>query len=204
MLREFSEEDDILLADEGRIAGLLRTSEKDGQDKTGLARMTAGWKWAHEFRKGVPNKVVRINADTPNYKTIAEEHNLGDVDRLWVVNNGSKNNKPLKGKIKEKLEERKYPSEKTWDEKKSILTGCYFLEERQGDFFCDCFEGIKGRMCKHTVGMHYRQDTGKLPANDEIRSLPISSKRPRGRPKKGSCQIRSPCESSSCSLEQPT
>ena len=100
MLREFSEEDDILLADEGRIAGLLRTSEKDGQDKTGLARMTAGWKWAHDFRKGVPNKVVRIDADTPNYTTIAEEHNLGDVDRLWGVNNGSKNNKPLKENIK--------------------------------------------------------------------------------------------------------
>ena len=203
MLREFSEEDDILLADEGRIAGLLRTSEKDGQDKTGLARMTAGWKWAHDFRKGVPNKVVRIDADTPNYTTIAEEHNLGDVDRLWGVNNGSKNNKPLKEKIKEKLEERKYPSEKTWDEKKSILTGCYFLEERQGDFFCDCFEGIKGRMCKHTVGMHYRQDTGKLTANDEIRSLPINSKRPRGRPKKGSCQIRSPVKVPPAPLNNP-
>ena len=43
MLREFSEEDDVLLR-EGRLAGLLRTSVKDGQGKTGLARMTAGWK----------------------------------------------------------------------------------------------------------------------------------------------------------------
>ena len=51
--------------------------------------------------------------------------------------------------------------------------------------------------------MHYRQDTGKLPANDEIRSLPISSKRPRGRPKKGSCQIRSPVKVPPAPLNNP-
>ena len=73
MLREFAEEDDLLLR-EGRLAGLLRTDLKDGQGKTGLARMTAGWKWAHEFRKGVTNKVVKIDPRTPNYSTIAEIH----------------------------------------------------------------------------------------------------------------------------------
>ena len=153
MLREFAEEDDLLLR-EGRLAGLLRTDLKDGQGKTGLARMTAGWKWAHEFRKGVTNKVVKIDPRTPNYSTIAEEHNLGRVEQLFGVNNSSKVTKPLKDKILDKLEERKNPSLKTWDEKKRILTACYLLEEREGDFFCDCFEGIKGRMCKHTVGMH--------------------------------------------------
>ena len=192
MLREFGEEDDLLLR-EGRLAGLLRTDVKDGQGKSGLARMTAGWKWAHEYRKGVTNKVVRVDPNTPNYTTIAKEHNLGEVVQLFGVNNSSKITKPLKQKIVEKLEERKHPSKKTWDEKKKILTACYFLEERAGDFFCDCFEGIKGRMCKHTVGMHYRQKTGKLPVTEDVRSLPISSKRPRGRPKKpAGCMLRSP------------
>ena len=70
------------------------------------------------------------------------------------------------------------------------MTACYLLEEREGDFFCDCFEGIKGRMCKHTVGMHYRQNSGKLPVTDDVRSLPISSKRSPGRPKKpAGCQL---------------
>ena len=192
MLREFAEEDDLLLR-EGRLAGLLRTDLKDGQGKSGLARMTAGWKWAHEFRKGVTDKVVRIDPNTPNYTTIASMHNLGEVVQLYGVNNSSKVTKPLKQKILEKLEERRYPSTKPWDEKKKILTACYFLEERDGDFFCDCFEGIKGRMCKHTVGMHYRQKTGKLPVTEDVRSLPISSKRPRGRPKKpAGCMLRSP------------
>ena len=173
-----------MLLREGRLAGLLRTSVKDGQGKTGLARMTAGWKWAHDFRKGSTNKVVRIDPNFANYTTIASEHNPGHVNQLYGVNNSSKVTKPLTEKIKDKLEERRYPSQKSWDEKKKILTGCYFLEERQGDSFCDCFERIKGRMCKHAIGMHYRQNTRKLPINDEIRSLPISSKRTRGHPKK--------------------
>ena len=98
MLREFSEEGDVLLR-EGRLAGLLRTSVKDGQGKTGLARMTAGWKWAHDFRKGLTNKVVRIDPNFANYTTIASEHNLGHVDQLYGVNNSSKVTKPLKGKV---------------------------------------------------------------------------------------------------------
>ena len=135
----------------------------------------------------------KYHGETSNYTTIASMHNLGEVVQLYGVNNSSKVNKPLKQKILEKLEERRHPSKKSWDEKKKILTACYFLEERNGDFWCDCFEGIKGRMCKHTVGMHYRQKTGKLPVTKDVRSLPISSKRPRGRPKKpAGCMLRSP------------
>merc|ERR1719319_1485543 len=48
-------------------------------------------------------------------------------------------------------------------------------------------------MCEHTVGMHYRQKTGRLPVTEEVRSLPIGAKRPRGRPKKlAGCRVRSP------------
>ena len=148
MLRELGEEDDLLLRG-GQLAGLLRMDVKDGQGKSGLARMTVGWKWAHEYKKGLTNKVVRVDQNTPNYTTIAKEHNLGEVVQLVGVNNSSKITNPPKEKIVEKLEERKHPSKKTWDEKTKIMTTCYFLEERQGDFFCDCFEGIKSRMCKH-------------------------------------------------------
>ena len=68
-------------------------------------------------------------------------------------------------KAKAKLAERANPSSKPWDEKKKILTDCHFIDERKEDFFCDCFEGIKGRMCEHTPGMHYRNKTGKLPVS---------------------------------------
>ena len=192
MLREFGEEDDTLLKEGGRLAALLKPDFKDGQDKTGLALMTEGWKWAHDFRKGVPNKVVRVDPLLSNYYTVAEEHNLGEVDQLYAVNKTG-STKPLKEKILAKLEERKHPSNRSWDEKKKILSACFFIEERAGDFYCDCWGGIKGRMCEHTVGMHYRQKTGRLPVTEEVRSLPIGAKRPRGRPKKlAGCRVRSP------------
>ena len=68
------------------------------------------------------------------------------------------------------------------------------MEERDGDFWCDCYEGIRGRMCEHTVGMHFRQNTGRIPVTEDVRSLPISQKRARGRPKQlpKSCLTRSP------------
>ena len=48
-------------------------------------------------------------------------------------------------------------------------------------------------MCEHTTGMHYRNNTQKLPVSEEIRSLPISKKRKVGRPKKmPTCLSRSP------------
>ena len=99
-------------------------------------------------------------------------------------------------KIKAKLEERARPSSKSWDEKKKILTGCWLIEERDGDFWCDCYEGIRGRMCEHTPGMHFRQNTGRIPVTEDVRSLPISQKRPRGRPKQlpKSCLTKSPAK----------
>ena len=68
------------------------------------------------------------------------------------------------------------------------------MEERDGDFWCDCYEGIRGRMCEHTAGMHFRQNTGRIPVTEDVRSLPISQKRPRGRLKQlpKSCLTRSP------------
>ena len=153
MLREFGEEDDTLIT-EGRLAALIKPDFKDGQCKTGLARMAEGWKWSHEFRKGLANKVVRIDSLTPTFYAVAREHNLGEVVQLYGVNKSAHSTKPLKDKILLKLEERSHPSNKSWDEKKKILTDCYFIEERGGDFFGDCFEGIKGRYCEHSIGKH--------------------------------------------------
>ena len=144
MLCEFSEDNDSQLY-EDRLKSLSRKDLKDGQGKTNLSRLTDGWKWAHENRKGTPNKVVRIAKSTQNYITISEENNMGEVDQLFAVN--TKNGvSDLISKAKAKLSERSNPSGKSWDEKKKILAGCYLIEERDGDYWCDCFEGIKGRI----------------------------------------------------------
>ena len=91
--------------------------------------------------------------------------------------------KELMPKVKAKLEERKTPSAKQWDEKKKIVTSCHLIEEKGNDFYCDCYEGIRGRMCEHTIGMYFRNKFGKIPVTEDIRSLPISQKRTRGWPK---------------------
>ena len=181
MLREWSERDDSILFG-SRLAPLFQKDIKDGQGMTGLARQTAGWKFSHEYRKGVPNKVVRIPNTVENYSTISEYHGLGTVTQLYGINT-KKSSSELLLKIRAKLAERANPSNKSWEEKKKILIGCHLIEERDGDFYCDCFEGIKGRLCEHTTGMHFRNKTGKIPVTEDVRSLPIAQKRPKGRPK---------------------
>ena len=192
MLREWSENPHENLLKGERLDHVRDKQCKDGQGLTGLARQTNGYKFAHTYRKGVPNKVATINPGTRNFHTIASEHDLGEVTQMFGINTKGSTSEILP-KVKAKLAERANPSQKSWDEKKKILTSCWLVEERGGDFFCDCYEGIRGRMCEHTVGMHFRNKTGKIPVTEDVRTLPISQKRPRGRPKQlPACLVRSP------------
>jgi hypothetical protein len=175
-----------------RLEHVLRKDLKDGQSKTGLARQTDGWKFAHQYRAGVKNKVVRIPRQSENFTSVSEEHGLGRAEQIFAVNANYQND--LMRCAQEKMAERAQPSQKGWDEKKKILQSCWLIEEVNGDYFCDCYEGIRGRMCEHTVGMHFRQNTGRITATEQVRSLPIAAKRKAGRPKKlpASCLTKSP------------
>ena len=53
------------------------------------------------------------------------------------------------------------------------------VEARDGYFWCDSYEGIRARMSEDTSGIHFRQNTGRNPVTEDLRSLPISQKRPR-------------------------
>ena len=75
----------------------------------------------------------------------------------------------------------------------------WVVEERDGDFFCDCTEGTKGKLCKHSIGLDYF--TGNLTPEADVRAVPLGGKRKRGRPKKNPhCLIRSPQQKSQKSL----
>ena len=107
---------------------------------------------------------------------------LGKVDSIYVL--ARKDIKENFMKLaKEKLEERANPSDKSWDEKMKMKQSCLIVEGRNGDFFCDCLEGIKGKICKHTASKHYQNETGMLPVSEKVRSLPMHQKRKPGRPK---------------------
>ena len=74
-----------------------------------------------------------------------------------------------------------------------MRTSCYIIEEREGEFFCDCYEGSKGKLCKHSVGMNYF--VGNLNVEDDVRAVPLGGKRKRGRPKRNPhCLTRSPSQ----------
>ena len=75
MLGEWSQKDDSLLTGD-RLQHVLDKELRDDQGFTGLARQTDGYKWAHAFRKGVPNKVVRVPKGVASYCTTSGEHGL--------------------------------------------------------------------------------------------------------------------------------
>jgi len=41
-----------------------------------------------------------------------------------------------------------------------IQKSCHLVEQIGDEFFCDCFEGSKARLCKHAVGLMFK--TGVL------------------------------------------
>ena len=70
----------------------------------------------------------------------------------------------------------------SFDDAMITRQSCHIIEQVGKDYFCDCHEGIKGRLCKHSVGLMYK--CGTLEITSDVRSKPLGQKRRRGRPKK--------------------
>ena len=78
------------------------------------------------------------------------------------------------------MERFEIPESQTFDESVKVRQSCHLIEQINDEFFCDCPPGIKGKMCKHEVGMMYK--TGILEITSDVRSKPLGQKRKRGRP----------------------
>ena len=59
---------------------------------------------------------------------------------------GLKSGKSLKDRAKERLANRELPLGNSFDDYMRIRTSCWLLEERDGDFYCDCPIGKKVRI----------------------------------------------------------
>ena len=117
------------------------------------------------------------------------------MDKIWAVNsNSNKIQKTLKERAKERMKQRQNPDHKSFQEYINVRTSCWLLEERNGEFNCDCPVDMKGKLCQHSNGMSYLQ--GKLEVTSEVRSVPVGQKRKRGGPKKlpSNCLPRSPVQ----------
>ena len=184
MVNEWSKKSDSLLY-ESRMAMLF-------DPKEGLRLRTEGYQWAKVNKTGM-EKVISINPS--NKYTVAEAFELGSVDKIWAVNsNSNKIEKSLKERAKDRIKQREKPDHNTFQQYLDVRCSCWLLEERNGEYYCDCPVAMKGKLCHHTVGMSYLQ--GKLEVTSEVRSVPLGQKRKRGRPKKlpSNCLEKSPIQ----------
>ena len=186
MVKEWGEYDDSLL-----YCSRLGMLDKD---RDGLKLKTQGYQWMVINKMGMSDRIVQVNPKGKYTISESDEFNLGPVDSMWVVASSSNTlqEKNLKKLAKQRIQKRGNPMNfKSFDEYMAIRQSCWILEQRDRDFYCDCPIGMKGKLCKHTVGMGYRQ--GFLEVTDQVRAVPLGTKRKRGRPKaQGHCLQKSP------------
>lgn len=134
----------------------------------GLSIRTKGYTW---FKTQSHNSnYVRINV--AGRKTISDEIGLGKVDAIWVVNSSSGNPSiTLKDHARLRMKNRLEPDCDTFEEYMSVRNCCWIIEEIDGQFYCNCPQGMKGKMDKHAVGMMYK--TGVLQVTSDVRSNPL-------------------------------
>ena len=136
LVKDWSEEDDTIL-ESCRLARLHG-------DKNSLALRTAGYQWYMMNNVG-QDKIIRINPKGKYTVSESSEFNLGKVSNLWAVNSseGLKSGLSLKERAKERLAHRELPLSSSFDDYLRIRSSCWILEEREGDFYCDCPVGMK-------------------------------------------------------------
>ena len=90
---------------------------------------------------------------------------------------------PLKQLLRRRLALRADPS--TIEDLASyfqLRKSCWIIEETEdGQFYCDCPVGFKGKNCKHELGLSYKE--GRIQVLAQAEALPLGGRRPRGRPK---------------------
>ena len=153
--------------------GPSRTEALNGQ--FGLKLRTEGYSWFCQHKQD--RNVIKINK-IQGYKTL-----LKDVAALWVVPSSNTKEDNFKIFAKKRFALRQDPSVATnFEEFVQIRSSCWIIEEKGGQYYCDCYFGIKGKLCKHTVGLMYK--TKVLTETEDVRSVPLGRKRKPGRPKK--------------------
>lgn len=143
----------------------------------GLKLRTNGYEWLQNNKES--SKIVKVAAKNVQ-KTLLE-----NVSMIYAVPSSktSSNDIPLKDYAKERLKSRFDVSRhSSYDDAMITRQSCHIIEQVGKDYFCDCHEGIKGRLCKHSVGLMYK--CGTLEITSDVRSKPLGQKRQRGRPKK--------------------
>ena len=153
---EWSDEDDRLL-ESPRLAAL------DGE-RDSLSLKTDGYQW-YQANKSGTDKIIRINPK--DRYTVSESAKLGKVVNIWAVNSteGLKSAKSLKERAKERIAQRKCPISSSFDEYLKVRGSCWIIEERDGDYYCDCPVSMKvmHMLCNyHSYPNYFRANCARL------------------------------------------
>ena len=145
LIKEWSQEDDSLLF-QPRLARLNTPPD-------GLKIRTAGYEWFKSVDKKA-DKVLKINPSGKYTVSESLEFQLGKVEGLWAVAASAINPETnLKNVAKIRIKEREIPSCDSFDEYIKVRSSCWILEERRGDFYCDCPVGMK--VIPYTTDLYY-------------------------------------------------
>ena len=175
MNQEWAKEDSSMI-DAERKDILFETTD-------GLKIRSAGYDWLQSHQS--KNNFMKVPGSS--VKTF-----LQDVSTVYAVPSSYPSELSLKELAKLRIKTRFDVSKfKTFDECMKTRLACHLVEQKGSEFYCDCHEGIKSRLCKHSVAMMYKM--GVIEIDDHVRSKPIGQKRRRGRPKRlPACLSHSP------------
>lgn len=136
LVTEWSDEDDNLL-ESSRLASLHGHTNS-------LSLKTDGYHFFKANKNG-SDRIIRINPKDKYTVSESSEFLLGKVTTLWAVSSseGSKTGASLKARAKERIASRKVPLSSSFDDYLTVRSSCWILEERDGDFYCDCPVGMK-------------------------------------------------------------
>ena len=105
---------------------------------------TQGYQW-YKLTKAAVGRIIQV--DPKGKYTVSEsaEHQLVKVKMLWVVSstNNTLLDTPLKRLAKKRIKMRGEPQFDSFDQYLEIRQSCWILEERDGQYYCDCPIGMK-------------------------------------------------------------
>ena len=114
------------------------------KDPTGLKICTEGYQW-YKARKAAVGQILRVDPKGKYSVSEDPEHQLGRVQSLWVVSSSSNTIKDvsLKQLAKQRIKKRGVPEFDNFDHYMEVRQSCWIIEQRDGQFYCDCPIGMK-------------------------------------------------------------
>ena len=104
-----------------------------------------------------PGKQLEINK-IDSLKLLGNSPGMDmEVKRVIILPSSSNRieNKSLKELAIQRLQKRKSPNFESLQEYFDICTSCHIIEQVGNEFYCDCYKGIKGKLCNQTVALTY-------------------------------------------------